>query len=489
MFATVKEEKLKKKNIIILMIIIFVSCSMLILINCYTIKILSGSRAYVNGESHYSKGQKDAVRHLISYLYTEDEEQWKLFKTELDVPKGDGDARIALIENYDIETIKNGFRAGRNHEEDLDDMIWIFKNFKNVSFFNKAIKEWEEADYLIFQIEKTGVEIQEKIATNSLNDKLKKVYLNRLIEFSDILSNKERNFSNILGKGTRQIRDILIYTNIFFTLIIFSSVSFYYNTMFKKLLFSKNELNESNMHLHSVVQDLENIKLDLSNEIVQQKKIIGTISHDIKSPLKYIVLIGKQLCKETKNSNDRLYKYANSMYKSSSQLFEFTNILIEYSNIYIEDKNLKKLRYSFYELVEQKKSLFTEIANNNETTIINKVNKELYSNINNRIIAVIVHNLLDNALKNTIKGTIEIGAQTENKNLRFWVKDSGVGMNHDMIDYYTNLIRKKEPEKLILNNFGIGLHFVLELLILLKGNISFTSKIGEGTTVIVEINH
>ncbi len=133
-------EKLRLPNVLILLSIIFLSCTFLIFINYFTIKILSSNRAYVNGESHYSKGQKDAVRYLITYLYTEDATQWELFKEELSVPQGDGAARIALITNGDDETIKKGLRAGRNHEKDLDDMIWLFRNFGKISLFKKAIK-------------------------------------------------------------------------------------------------------------------------------------------------------------------------------------------------------------------------------------------------------------------------------------------------------------------------------------------------------------
>lgn len=59
-------------NVFILILVVFISCALLICINFFTIKILSANRAYVNGESHYSKGQKDASRHLITYLFTKD---------------------------------------------------------------------------------------------------------------------------------------------------------------------------------------------------------------------------------------------------------------------------------------------------------------------------------------------------------------------------------------------------------------------------------
>jgi signal transduction histidine kinase len=480
----------KTPNNIVLLIIIFLSCSLLIFINGFTIKILSGSRAYVNGESHYSKGQKDAVRHLITYLYTEDIEQWKLYKTELRVPQGDGAARIALSQNKDNEIAKEGFRAGRNHEDDLEDMIWVFKNFKSIPFIHQAVNEWSKGDALIKQINAIGNQIHQKIEQGNLTVASKSYFLFRLSKVSDKLTIVERDFSNVLGKGTREIRDYLIYANIFFVLIIFGSVSLYYSIMIKKVLLSKHEIYETNQHLHAIIQDLERIKTDLSREIMQQKKIIGTISHDIKSPLKYIVLIGNYLCDETKKDEQSVaHKYANSILKSSSQLYEFTKILIEYSNIYIEDKDHEKVYYSFYDLVDNKIELFKEIANNNNSTIINAVEKNVSSHANQRIISIIVHNLLDNAVKNTTNGQIEVGATTDGKKMTFWIKDSGVGMSKGIIEYYTNLIKNKESEKLILNNFGIGLHFVLELLIIIKGSIHFSSEVNKGTTVTIEIKN
>ena len=121
---------------------------MLIVINFYTIKTLSATRAYVNGESHYSKGHNIATRNLINYLFTSDKKYWEKFKTYLSIPMGDAKARIALFKKLDKETIKQGFREGMNEEEDLEDMVWLFKNFKNLSFFKTAIIEWEAGDAL-----------------------------------------------------------------------------------------------------------------------------------------------------------------------------------------------------------------------------------------------------------------------------------------------------------------------------------------------------
>src|SRR6478736_515866 len=108
MTITKNTPKSKNHNIILLYIILFFSCNSLIVINYITIRILSASRAYINGESHYSKGQNKASRHLITYLYTENNKSWESFKEELKVPLGDQYARVALTRNLDDSIAKKG---------------------------------------------------------------------------------------------------------------------------------------------------------------------------------------------------------------------------------------------------------------------------------------------------------------------------------------------------------------------------------------------
>lgn len=470
---------------------------MLIVINFYTIKTLSATRAYVNGESRYSKGHNVATRNLINYLFTSNndlfasnnDEYWTKFKSNISIPMGDGKARVALTNKLDKETIKQGFREGKNHEEDLNDMIWLFNNFKNVRFFKNAIAEWKVGDSLNSELNQIGLDVKRKLDHNELNYDAKIKTLLKLDEINKKIGLSEERFSDLLGDGTRKTNYYLLLTNIFFICIIIGSISIYYSTMIKKTMNSKQELNQQKEQLEAIIKDLEKTKQDLHTEIIQHKKIIGTISHDIRSPLKYIQLIAKHLSSTTKKTKDAVaYKYVNSIYKSSSQLYEFTKTLIEYSKIYIEDKDYDQVNYSVNDLIESKKNFFEEIALNNNTKIINATDKNLKSNINIRIISIIIHNLLDNAVKNTNSGSIEIGAQSDTEKITYWVKDTGIGMGQDIIDYYTKLFENRDPEKLILSTYGIGLHLVLELLIILKGNITFSNPNNDGTIVTIDIN-
>ncbi len=463
---------------------------MLMITNYFTIKTLSAARAYVNGESHYSKGHNNAVNNLISLLFTSNEIYWTKFNRNLTIPQGDAKARIALINDSNTDIIKRGFKEGKNHEEDLDDMIWLFKNFKSIPFFKKAVYEWERGDQLNSELKLLGLIIHDEILFNKLFDQNAKLeFLNKINTITKKISHNQEEFSNAFGNGTRKVKNYLFYINIFFILIIISTVYIYFTSMIKKLLYSKHILRSKKEELQLFIEDLKKTKKELSTEIIQHKKIIGTISHDIRSPLKYIQLTSKYLMNKTKESKDEIsFKYATSIYKSSSQLYEFTKTLIQYSKIYFEDKDYIQENYSVYELLEKKKNIFEELAINNNTKIVNVTKKNLYSNLNNRVLSIIIHNLLDNAVKHTNKGTIEIGARTEHKKIYFWVEDTGIGMQQDIIDYYTNLFKNRDPEKLILSTYGIGLHLVLELLIIIKAKISFKSKVNEGTIITIEVN-
>lgn len=484
-----KNLKQRKANTITFLIIILTACSMLIVVNFYTIKTLSAARAYVNGESLYSKGHNIATNNLINYIFTSKEVYWTNFKSNLAVPIGDAKARIALEGGLDNETIKQGFREGKNTEEDLDDMVWLYKNFKNFSFFKEAIQEWKGADELNLDLYQVAHKLKKKVDNNEIDIATKIKTLEILDNINKKIAIKEDNFSNSLGKGTRTVKYYLLLTNIFFICIIIGSISIYYSAMLRKIIKSKQELNQQKEQLEAIINDLEKTKQDLHSEIIQHKKIIGTISHDIRSPLKYIQLIAKHLSSNAKKYKDiALSKYVNSIYKSSSQLYEFTKTLIEYSKIYIEDRDYNQTTYSVYDLIENKRNFFEEIAANNGTKIINKTDFNLKSDLNIRIISIIIHNLIDNAVKNTFSGIIEIGAQINSENITYWVKDTGSGMSQDIIDYYNNLFKNRDAEKLILSTYGIGLHLVLELLIILKGEISFTNPDNKGTTVTIDIN-
>src|SRR5947209_15043869 len=80
-----------------------------------SVEALSYVRAYVGGESLWTKGQKDAIYHLSLYAQSGDEAHYRKFRHALALPLGDRAARRAMEHSPpDYEAARAGFLAGGN---------------------------------------------------------------------------------------------------------------------------------------------------------------------------------------------------------------------------------------------------------------------------------------------------------------------------------------------------------------------------------------
>ena len=460
--------KVKFPNVLILLSIILLSCASLIFINYFTIKILSANRAYVNGESHYSKGQKDAVHHLTTYLYSGDSSQWKRYLEELSVPQGDGLARIRLINNSDIDSIKAALRAGRNHEEDLNDMIWLFRNFNFVPFFKKAIHEWEQGDALINQIAAMGNKVHEKMQPGGMSDPLKMEFLAQISDLSEKLTINERNFSNTLGEGTREIKDYLIYTNMIFILIIICSVGIYYAAMVKKLLHSQHEIEDKNSNLM-----LANKELD---------KFVYSASHDLRSPITSL----KGLVEILKLEDDpaQIAGYLDLMQEVLTKQDQFISDIIDYSR--------NKKTETTIEPVSLKEIVDDAIVQHQYMEKADKITVEKDMFIDTVMsdplrLKIIIHNLYSNAIKyadfQKPEPYIKIRTFAVAGNNVITIQDNGIGINRDFQDRIFDMFFVTNSNK----GTGLGLYIVKEAVENIGAAIEVQSEIGTGTIFTVTI--
>ncbi len=461
-------QKLKLSNVFILLFVIFFSCASLILVNYYTIKVLSASRAYVNGESHYSKAQKDAVRHLIIYLYTYNPKHWQMFLDEMKVPQGDGNARIGLLNKSAEKNIKNNFIVGRNSEKDLDDIIWLFRNFQSVPFLSKAINEWEQGDYLINKLYSIGNKVHTEILSYNLSIQDRQKMLLEINDISDKLTINERNFSNTLGEGTHMIKDYLVYTNIFFILIIVGSVSIYYHSMVKKLTSSHKKIEQKNLELITVNKELD--------------RFVYSASHDLRSPITSLkglieIAISEEDPEELKN-------YLNLMNQSLTRQDQFISDIIDYSrNKRLDPHN---------EVINLDEAIDEVIAQHKHIKEVNeiKIHKQIAVNevyTDGLRLKIILNNLVSNAIKYSDKQKnskfIKIKTAKVDNHLKIEVADNGIGIKEDALDKVFDMFFATNTNL----GSGLGLYITKEAVENLNGMISVNSIIDKGTTFLVTI--
>ena len=186
------------------------SVLLLVLLAAESLDIMSATRAYVGGESLWSKAQKDAVYRLFRYSQSRDESDFAAYKTAIAVPMGDRRARLELEKpDPDLAVVRTGFIAGKNDPDDVDGMIMLFRRFHDISFMKKAIGIWRDADERIAELDAAADELHARIAERATQPEQVAPILARIENVNDRLTPLEEAFSNTLGEASRKTQALL----------------------------------------------------------------------------------------------------------------------------------------------------------------------------------------------------------------------------------------------------------------------------------------
>src|SRR5258708_40117709 len=97
--------------------------------------ILSAARAYSEGESLWSKGQKRAMFHLVRYSETHSEADYQKYREAISVPLGDEKARVEMEKpdpNYAV--VWRGVIEGRKQPDGISGVVMLFRALLHLCF-------------------------------------------------------------------------------------------------------------------------------------------------------------------------------------------------------------------------------------------------------------------------------------------------------------------------------------------------------------------
>ncbi|WP_315925192.1 EAL domain-containing protein [Mesorhizobium sp. SP-1A] len=176
---------------------------------------LSAVRAYVAGESQWSKGQKHAIYFLNLYADTGDSTFLAEYRKTIAVPLADHAARVALEQPaVDLAAARNGFLGGANHADDVGSLIWLFRNFRGISYIDDAIRHWTEADRLLLQLQHLGDTMQARFAEGPSSRLQVAAWKAEIRRLDDLMTPLAKAFSDTLGEGSRAIKTALMGANL-----------------------------------------------------------------------------------------------------------------------------------------------------------------------------------------------------------------------------------------------------------------------------------
>jgi PAS domain S-box-containing protein len=233
---------------------------------------------------------------------------------------------------------------------------------------------------------------------------------------------------------------------------------------------------------HELIKAKE--KAEMSDKL--KSAFLSNVSHEIRTPLNAIIGFSNLMAEKGISDEDRL-KYKEIINFSSEHLLKMINDILDFSKIEVGTLEIRKTSFILNTLIEELRLQYELLIKQNNKTIEIKFNIKdelLYSTIYAdyyRLKQVLI-NIIDNSIKFTEKGLIIVSAETENNNILFSVKDTGIGIDPSIYDFIFKRFYKYDNNLRTYPGSGLGLSISKELVELMGGKIWFESTINVGTT-------
>jgi|GEM_PF-1232317 len=179
------------------------------------IDLLAAGRAYVAGESIWSRSHHSAVFHLDRFAETGDPERLSMARTNLEVPLADRLARLELDDREpDFERAEALFRKAGNHPDDVPRMVRLFRYFRNWPEFSRAVELWAEADVWIVRLDQLADELETLWSSPAQNTEQLASIRSELSLINRTLNEKARAFSIAVNEGSRWLSGLVFWISL-----------------------------------------------------------------------------------------------------------------------------------------------------------------------------------------------------------------------------------------------------------------------------------
>lgn len=234
---------------------------------------------------------------------------------------------------------------------------------------------------------------------------------------------------------------------------------------------NRKELEDSNRHNRKMLEI--------------RKKIIITLSHDIRGPLNAI-RGSAELAMDTKDKKRR-NSYLDNILSSTGHIMRLVNSLLDLSRLNEAKETLNEIPFRLDTFLSDIEKEYGRIANDKGIMLSGDfIGTDIAVTGDADRIEQIISNLLSNAVKFTESGSIGFFAIYRNDMLTVTVRDTGIGMSEETMERIFTPFERAAVE-ICPEGFGLGLSITKGLVTLLKGEISVESRIGEGSTFKVSI--
>ena len=308
-----------------------------------------------------------------------------------------------------------------------------------------------------------------------------------------ILLTKEKEFqNNVLTKSAlKEQQERLIRIGLLILVIAAIIFAMFFYRQFKGKKRALENLEKVKSTIEQQQQKIEQANAQLLDMNDEKNNLIRVLAHDLRSPINQIAGLAEIFLLENKKLKDDQKDIISQIIKSSMRLREMISKILDAEAVETLQPKIKNEKVVVKDIFEGLEKEYSNSANKKHIAMKFNSNNGLAIHGDFVFIDQILDNLLSNALKfSNANTTIRLDAQElDGDKVQIKVSDQGPGFTPaDQKNMFKKFQRLSAQPTGGEQSTGLGLNIVKMYTELMGGKIDFESKVGEGTTFILEFN-
>lgn len=243
---------------------------------------------------------------------------------------------------------------------------------------------------------------------------------------------------------------------------------------------SGNEFDEVITLLNHMIEELSGVE-------TLRTDFIANVSHEMKTPMAVMQNYGT-LLQGTELSDEQRIEYGKAITEQTRRLSSLVTNILKLNKLENQQIYPSVEKYDLGEQLCECMLEFESVWESKNIEIETDITDEVYVDADKELLSLVWNNLLSNALKFTeAEGVVTLNLYADEDYAYVQVKDTGCGMSPETGQNIFKKFYQGDTSHATKGN-GLGLALVKRVIDICKGEISVSSRLGEGSTFTVRLN-